>query len=385
MSDLTPSPPAPRLGSAGMVDEWSHLLPGPERSAFVEACTEAGADNLQPILSRYFSTWKTNLMADDLSRLQMLATYVQIQDYVKVICLEDDYNFELSPPESSIIWPRHKDGRVVAEALGVGLLKAMLAAQQLRPDRLEIRDKQSSYAPSDPETAAILMRNILDSTDLAITAFILQKEFAMSTIIATELSAENQGQGKGFSILRKAKLCLNQDLNSYWADQILFHAPALKELSLSFWKPHHMLHTPFILNNVEWPALEKLNLSIAMLSAPNIMAILSKSEQSLTGISICGATPGYSTWAELLSRISSEFPYLTWFSLTNLSEGPTATTIIFPGLNKDSVVSEPYKTGLKIVQRGPADNKRIIGVEYSGPDANHVLRIVAECAVVRSW
>jgi hypothetical protein len=61
MSDLNPSPPAPRLVSAGMVNEWSHLLPRPERSAFVRACTEAGADNgrLQPILGRYFSTWKS--------------------------------------------------------------------------------------------------------------------------------------------------------------------------------------------------------------------------------------------------------------------------------------------------------------------------------------
>src|ERR1700732_504146 len=112
MSDLNPSPPAPRLVSAGMVDEWSHLLPGPERSAFVGACTEAGADDgrLQSILGRYFSTWKTSLMADDLSRLQMLATYVQIRDYVKVICLEDnsDEFEETSPSESSAIWPRHE-------------------------------------------------------------------------------------------------------------------------------------------------------------------------------------------------------------------------------------------------------------------------------------
>ncbi|KFY80299.1 hypothetical protein V498_08818, partial [Pseudogymnoascus sp. VKM F-4517 (FW-2822)] len=86
------------------------------------------------------------------------------------LCLEDDYDGEFeetSPSESSIIWPRHEDGQVAAEALGVGLLKAMLAAQQLRPDRLEIRDKRSFRVHLDPETAAILARNILNGADLA--------------------------------------------------------------------------------------------------------------------------------------------------------------------------------------------------------------------------
>ena len=391
MSDLNPSPPAPRLVSAGMVDEWSHLLPGPQRSAFVGACTEAGADDgrLQPILGRYFSTWKTSLMADDLSRLQMLATYVQIRDYVKVICLEDDSDEfeETSPSESSAIWPRHEDGQVAAEALGVGRLKAMLAAQQLRPNRLEIRDKRSARAPSDPETAVILACNILDGANLAVTAFILRKESPMTTIIAAELSAEHQGQGTGFSILRKVDLCLSQNLNSYWADQILLHSPTLKELSLSFWQPRHMPHTPpFILDNKAWPALEKLELSMAMLSAPSIMAILSKSEQSLTGISFRLTTLGNnSTWAELLSRIGNEFPHLTWFKLTHLSEGPIGQSqITFLDLDKDPVVSDPYKAGLKILQKGSAGTKPIPGIEYRGPDANHILRIVAECAVAAS-
>lgn len=393
MSDFNPSQPAPRLVSAGMVDGWSHLLPGADRSAFVAACTEAEADDgrLQAVLSRYFSTWKTSLMADDLSRLQMLATYVQIRDYVKVICLEDDSDEfeEMSPSESSAIWPRHEDGQVVAEALGVGLLKAMLAAQQLCPNRLEIRDKRTIRVRSDPETAAILARDILDGADLAVTDFVLRKESPMTTIIAAELSTEHQGQGIGFSILRKAELCLSHNLNSnsYWADQILLHAPALKELSLSFSQPRHMPHTPsFILHNTTLPALEKLELSMAMLSVQSIMAILSKSEQSLTGISFRLITLGNnSTWAELMSRIHNKFPHLTWFKLDLLSEGPIGQIkITFPGLDNDSVVGEPYKNGLKLLQKGPPGAKRIPGVEYGGPNANHVLRIVAEYAVAAS-
>ncbi|QKX64353.1 uncharacterized protein TRUGW13939_11527 [Talaromyces rugulosus] len=389
MSDLDPSQPAPRLASAGMVDEWSHLLPGPDRSAFVAAYTEAEADvgRLKAVLSRYFSTWKTSLMADDLSRLQMLGTYVQIRDYVKVIWIEDDSDEfgETSPSESSAIWPRHENGQVVAEALGVELLKSMLAAQQLCPVRLEIRDKHTVSARSDPEKAVILARDILHGADLAVTDFVLRKQSPKTTIIVVELSAEHQGQDTGYSILRKAELCLSQNLYSFLAEDVLLHAPALKELSLSFSQPRHMAHTPpFILHNATLPALERLEISMARLSAPTIMAILSKSKQSLTGIKFRLTTlVNNSTWAELLNRICNEFPNLTWFELIHLSEGPNRQfRITFLGLEKDSVVGEPYKNGLKLQLKAPVGgNKRIPWVEYGGPDANHVLRIVAKYAV----
>ena len=58
--------------------------------------------------------------------------------------------------------------------------------------------------------------------------------------------------------------------------------------------------------------------------------------------------------------------------------------ITFLDLEKDVVVSEPYKAGFKMLQKGSAGTKRIPRVEYEGPDANHVLRIVAECAVAAS-
>jgi hypothetical protein len=400
MSDPNLSPPALGLVSANMIDQWSHLLPGPERSAFVKACTEAGADEgrLQSILTRYFSTWKTTLMADDLSRLQMLAIAKneQIRCYVKVIWLEDETDKigydEVSPSESFVIWPRLKDGRVAAEALGVELLKAMLASQQLRPDRLEIRDKRSIYAddaPLDPETAAILARNILDGADLAITAFTLRTLSAYETMIAAELSAEHQGQGIGFSLVRKADLRFTKILNpySYWADRILLHGLALKELSLSFSQPSTTPHLPpFILNNTVWPALEKFELSMSRLPISTIIAILSNSQQSLTGISFFLMTLGEeSTWADVLSRIANEFPHLTWFELTNLSEGniPTRPINFISLLDKDLMASEPYKSGLKMKQRGTGDYKRISRVVYEGPSASHVLGIVAECAVAK--
>jgi hypothetical protein len=103
---------------------------------------------------------------------------------------------------------------------------------------------------------------------------------------------------------------------------------------------------------------------MVMLSAPSIIAILSKSEQSLAGISFRLTTLGNnSTWAELLSHISDEFPHLTWFKLTHFSERPIGQSqITFLVVDKDSAVSGPYKTGLKMLQKGSAGTKRIPGL-----------------------
>ena len=392
MSDSNRSRPASRLVSASIVDEWSHLLPAPDCTAFIAACTEAEADDqrLQAVLSCYFSTWKTSLMGDDLRRLQMLARDVQIRDYVKVIHLEDDTDEfgERPPSESDVIWPRHGDGQVVTKALGVALLNSMLAAQQLCPNRFEIKDKYPEAETSDPEIAAILARDILDGADLAVTDFVLDKTSSTTTIITAELSTEHQGQGKRFSILRKAKLRLRRNLisDSYWADQILLHAPVLKELKLSFSKPHNVGNTPSLIVHstaLPVPALEKLELYKGRLSVQSIMAILSNSKQSLTGISIRIITLSTnSIWAELLSRLHKEFPNLTWFKLEFLFEGPfSEIQLRFPGIDKDSAVGELYTNGLKVVKRGPVGARRIPGVEYRGRDASHVLRIVSEYAV----
>jgi hypothetical protein len=208
----------------------------------------------------------------------------------------------------------------------------------------------------------------------------------MTTTITAELSASHQGQGRGFSILRKADVRLNQNLNSYWADQILLHAPALKELSLSFWKPQNLSYTlPIIVDGILWRALEKLKLSTAHLSAESILTMLGNSKHSLTHISFRMVTlGGDSAWAELLGRIADEFPNLTSFKLTLLSERSVGlpSTISFIDLDKDPVAIEPYKTGLKLVRRSPVGNpERIPIVAYEGPNAGQLLRIVARCAV----
>jgi hypothetical protein len=123
------------------------------------------------------------------------------------------------------------------------------------------------------------------------------------------------------------------------------------------------------------------------LSAPTIMAILSKSEQSLTSISFSLSTLGNgnnSSWAELLGRIGNEFPNLTYFYLLNLSEGLLPRSYVaFPGLDKDSVIGQPYRNGLRLFERRPLGGYRIPGVEYGGPNASHVLRIVAGCVITR--
>lgn len=158
----------------------------------------------------------------------------------------------------------------------------------------------------------------------------------------------------------------------------------LKELLLSFLQPSNIVYTPlFFFNNTSSPALEKLELSMARLSVLSIIAILSKSKESLTGISFRLVTlTGNLTWAELLRCICNEYPHLTWFKLGLLSEGPDKKLrITFSGLDEDSVIGEPPKSGLKLVQKRPVGApSRIPVVEYEGSDANHVLRIVAKYA-----
>ncbi|KAL2061844.1 hypothetical protein VTL71DRAFT_7222 [Oculimacula yallundae] len=402
MSESNPLPNEPTLVSANMIDEWSYLLPDPESSAFVKSCTGAGANEgcLQSILIRYFSTWKTTLMEEDLSRLQLLAMakYEQIRCYVKVVWLEDEtgkITFDDVAPYDQylVIWPRLGDGRIAAECLGVELLKTMLVSQQLRPDRLKIRDKRSEFEflykrhePPDPEVAAILARNILDGADLAVNAITIRLTSAYETMITAEISAEHQGQGVPYSLVRKADLCFTSILNpySYWADRILLHGPALKELRLSFSQPGITPRLPsFGYNDT------KFELSSSSLRISTIMKILSNSQQSLTGISFWGVKFGPlgedATWVKVLSRIANEFPRLAWFQLTNLSEGYLASRSVnfLSIMDKDLLASEPYKSGLEFRERGPDDYSRIPHIVYKGPNASHVLGIIAECAVAK--
>ncbi|PQE29889.1 Ribosomal S8 protein [Rutstroemia sp. NJR-2017a WRK4] len=407
MSDSNSSPLASRPISAGMFDDWSRLLRDTDRRGFLQACTEAEADDerLQAVLIRYFATWRTNLMGDDLSRLQKLAASERIRDCVKVICVEDDFDYivEDEPDDYEevmelyerfnykpiLIWPRHEYGQVVTEALGIELLKSVLVAKQLRPDRIEIKDKGHNRRCSNPEAAGVFARNILDGADLAIKAFNVNIEWATTTIIVAELSPEYQGQGMGLSNLHSARLILRESLrlrlDSYWANQILYHAPALKELKLSFWLPSGMIiymGAPWIIEHPPLLKLEKLEISDVHLSIQNVMAILGESQQSLKSISLTTITlVRDSTWRELLTRIASEFPHLTWFRIALIREGyRDHFQVVFPGLKNDSVLGEPYKNGLILVEKGPVDNRRISGVEYGGPHAKHVLKILAEHA-----
>jgi hypothetical protein len=101
---------------------------------------------------------------------------------------------------------------------------------------------------------------------------------------------------------------------------------------------------PSIINNPSLLKLEKLDISRTKLSVQNVMAILGKSEQSLKSISFSQITlVTDSPWPELLTRIGNEFPHLTWFKIINIGQGSNGQfRVTFPGLEKDSVVGDPY-------------------------------------------
>lgn len=113
----------------------------------------------------------------------------------------------------------------------------MLLVKYFRRDRIEILDHRTFLEPSDPDVAASFARDILDGTDLAITSISVGHGSADTTVIAADFSAQRQGHGVGFSILRCAELCIKYDFRSYWPTQILYHAPAFEQLQLSFRSP----------------------------------------------------------------------------------------------------------------------------------------------------
>ena len=117
-------------------------------------------------------------MALDLQKLETLVAREELREYVKVLCIEDDFDedAETATPETPNIWPRDRNGKVITEVLGLKSLKSMLLARHLCPDKIEIRDRRTMLAPSDPEVAGALARDILEGADLAITSISMGRD-----------------------------------------------------------------------------------------------------------------------------------------------------------------------------------------------------------------
>jgi hypothetical protein len=328
-------------------------------------------------------------MGLDLPKLEALAKDEELREYVKVIRIEDDFDWETTPSASSNIWPRDESGKVIVDALAVQSLKYMLLVKRFRPDRIEILDHRTFLEPSDPDVALSFARDILDGTDLAMTSISVGHESADTTVIAADFSAQRQGHGVGFSILRCADLCLKYDFRSYWPTQILYHAPALEQLQLSFWSPPKGVveasPDPMLSSEMLMPKLQRLKFLCASLPARTVMQLLANSRDSLTSVSfrLMDLTEG-STWRELLDRIGCEYPGLTSFNLRNLSEGRFGShKIFYPRLSHD-LVAVQYRTGLELQRKPRSGNGVVCGVRYQGSGGSELLKTVATFVETRT-
>lgn len=328
-------------------------------------------------------------MALDLQKLEALVTREELREYVKVLYIEDDFDedLDIATTETTNIWPRDSNGKVISEALGVERLKSILLARHICPEKIEIHDRRTMLAPSDPEVAGALARDILDGADLAMISINMRRETPTTTIISAEFSTERQGQGVGFSLLHRAELRLNDDFSSYWSTQIFYYAPALEQLELSFQEPGRMRKSDQLVSpTMPLPKLQRLEISVAVLSAQTVMAILSNSRHSLTSISFCRVELFQeSTWRELLGSIGSEFPRLISFDFEGLAEGAIGERKVrFRGLSRDSV-DERYRIGLELYQKGPADARVVYGVRFQGDGASVLLRTIAAHVITASY
>ncbi|KAK5738246.1 hypothetical protein LTR17_006123 [Elasticomyces elasticus] len=171
---------------------------------------------LEALRSTY--TWRTNLIPLDLQKLEAVASSEDLRGCVKTLCIEDVFleHVRTVAPTDSNIRPQDINGDVVTQMLGLGVLKTLLLAKSLCPDRIEIRYRRMMLAPYDPEAATNLARDIFEGAKLAITSFSMPKDTRNTTEIVAKLSTAHQGQDVAFSLLRRADLLLLYDFSSYW-------------------------------------------------------------------------------------------------------------------------------------------------------------------------
>jgi hypothetical protein len=337
-----------------------------------------------------------------------------------------------------MIWPRDETGRLISSGTGIASLAQMLRTRQLRPNMIKIRDYciNNSNLPSDTEHPEIIYARDLVrarephlttpcsvltmATDLARDANVSIISFAtehvdwpmgelpseldtpytlhsrlyhgrmiahsyvnsLASPSVTEatmvLSTEYEGPETDFSSLDSVDLRLDQkDETDYWLEQIFYKAPALRTLKLSF----SSSDIPSLTASMVVPRLANLELSRLSTSAEQILAMLARSRETLTQLSLRSISLDQgSTWNELLALIAKEFTSLTSFNMSFLSQ---------PGLGKIDFHKAPdhipqeVKVGLRF--REKAAEKRVTSIAYDGPNAAEVLGVLSRLGYLQNW
>lgn len=362
-------------------------------------------------------------MDASLSRLVAISEDPELRKHVKTIQIQDDcaindpYNTS-HPLRSSEIWPRDSSGHVLTQQIGIQTLRHIMAASDLCPENIIIRDyriasvnfavcpettKTLDYrihlkGSHDPGPAAALAREIVQDLTLPITSIEMRAVDHLfppkDSILFLWAKQTNEHRALGcpeiwdvcvkflpndqdsiaiagpFSLLQSAEL----NVGVYWLEQILHYAVNLERLTLkgpSAWDLlPHPLHIPF--------RLTKLTISRATIHADTVMWILSSSSDTLTELCFewLHLKEG-NTWAHLLPIIADRFKTLTVINIKNLWNGEARTgkskIICF---NADRFDDE-WRSTLTLHKKARRGVERVVGVGYEGPHVARVLRNLA--------
>ena len=368
-------------------------------------------------------------MGSDLEKLKSLATEPRIRTLIETLVIQDECNTldpfsvpKLPSPDSMYrIWPRDNAGIVISSEIGVAELSCMLRERLLCPSTIIIRNYRvdpinmllcEEYArfrslvrdilrsEAEPEPLAVLARDVVEGANLDVRSLVfhnvdpgygehsvlntteIRERYPDGVSLASplireaalELNKSYRGGETRSSRLRSADLQLGQEAQVYWLQQIFYKATELKTLKLSLRNSQdQQLEAGMIV-----PELAEFSLHNSRISASDLLAMIASSKESLTHITFQQVVLNQgSTWREILTLIANEYRALTSFTLAIIRETNDGGPAVDFREVKDEDIPEECRAGLSLTPKGPAGNKRVTRLSYSGADAGKVLKIIA--------
>jgi hypothetical protein len=279
----------------------------------------------------------------------------------------------------------------------------MLLCEEYARFRTLVRETPQSAA--EPEPLAVLARDVIEGADLDVQSLAFQyvdpgygehsvlntaeirERYAEGVSVASPLIREvvielgklYQGRETRFSRLRSADLQLGQEAQSYWLQQIFYKAKELKMLKLSLRNSQdQQLEAEMVV-----PELAGFSLHNSRISANDLLAMIASSKASLMHITLHQVVLNQgSTWHEVLAFVANEYRAITSFTLVIIRETDDGGQAVDFREVKDEDIPEEYRAGLNLTPKGPAGNKRVTRLAYSGAGAGKVLEVIAAIGYV---
>lgn len=317
-----------------------------------------------------------------LAKLEEVVRSDDLRSLVSTLCIEVGGLESWCSPDDGAgsQWSRKRTAEAVQGPLDISRLMNVLSERLLEPQTITVRDLRSESVPSDLEKTDNFVRDLVASSHLVITSFEMRRDTQTLTELELGLSSERAERETDLRLLRRARLYVKNDLNSYWSHRILHRAEGLTELHLSFLMDTNVpLAEPRVLESLSLPSLEVLHISNAALRRRDLCAIIATPMHNLTSLTLSTVTLiDGSMWQECLRYISKCQSNLKKFRINILSVGPTGSGSTRFG-NTDTL-----GPALKIIGKGRTKGRPVRGLEYEGSDASVALNFLAE-GVFDDW